>query len=416
MTGRPERLYSTRRTATVFQPRIANQVPGGRHPDVKGWVNSGTARVMGLDGQQYDFRYRYYYYFFVARYMRDHISRPADQADLRKRLAEMAEHMHYEEYANILTFYVYLSKDLVAIQDILTNARRVYDDYSPCDFSADVKFVNDLYISYKQPDKLRLPASSPDENRDRYRRELDSAEEFEEGPEFIDTRQSEKLKYNKELSDVIKINIATKTLQLLGQVIRNSPGSVPGDIKREVAAEAYFLGLRTLNAVLRIPENNLEGLQKYITGLVKEHRAARNQSPLLESELRKIADEGVIYLAQAYAHGLLRRISLAVGLKQLEDIYAAVLADHIDKTPVRMIDLAIKLDHFGVDPPIDELFAFEKELRNNYYAHRVLRDLVFSFLCMRQVNYKTRDKLTSRFKIESPSSTLVDNPNKKRLH
>jgi hypothetical protein len=114
----------------------------------------------------------------------------------------------------------------------------------------------------------------------------------------------------------------------MGQVIRNSPGSLPGDVKREVAREAYRLGLRTLTAVLNVPMNNLSSLRQYVMELVREYRASRRMPDLLESELWKAADEGIIHLAQAFGFGMIRRISQAVGLKQLEETYAEVLKDY----------------------------------------------------------------------------------------
>jgi hypothetical protein len=305
-----------------------------------------------------------------------------------------------------------LSKDTEAIQAILTNARRIYDDFTPCDFDEDVHFVNDLYVRYDTPQALRLPQSSPDENREQYRRELDKADVSQNRDEYFEQPHSEKITYSKALSDVIKVNIAMKTLQIMGQVLRNSPGSVPGDVKRAVTSEAYLLGLRTLNALLRIPANNLEGLRRYIAELVLEHRASRNQPALLDSELRKVVDEGVIYLAQVYSQGLIRRVSQAVGLKQLEDIYAEVRSELQDKVPIRLIDLAIRLDHFG-SAPVDDIFRLERELRGNCYAHTTLRDLVFTFLYLRQTDYRTRDQLVGRFKFKSGAPGLLENPDKK---
>lgn len=371
-----------------------------------------TARVLRRDGQYFDFSYPYYRYFFVARYIRDHITAPDYAVELRSRVTEMAQHLHYEEYANVLMFYVYLSKDVNAIQSILLNSRLVYAEHAPCDFDKDVKFVNDLYVRYDSPEKLILPSSSADENRDRFRRQLDSEEQLQDA-EATDERRGEKLKYDKTLSDFIKVNIATKTLQILGQVIRNSPGSIPGDVKQEVASEAYLLGLRTLNAILGIPAMNLDGTRRYIAEVVKEHRAARNQPPLRDIDLLNIADQGIIHLTQAFAHGMIRRISQAVGLRQLEEIYKGILAKHGHKVAVRLIDLAIKLDHFGNEPPLNDIFKFDSEIRSNYYAHSTLRDLVYEFCYLRHVKYNVRAKLASRFKFEGTSAKLVDNPNKR---
>jgi hypothetical protein len=324
----------------------------------------------------------------------------------------MADHVHYEQYANILTFYVYLTKDQAAINAILQNSRQIYDDYPPCDFNKHVAFVNELYTTNNKPDRLVLPQSSPQDNRDHLKRELDRDNEAQHKSQALEPENYEKIRYNKTLSNSIKINIATKMLQLLGQIIRNSPGSLGGDIKKEVASEAYLLGLRILNAFLSIPENNLDGIRTYVVELVKEHRATRRLPPLLESDLRQVADQGVIYLAQTYAYGFIRKISQSVGLRQLEDTYSEVLAQNSGMLPVRLIDLAIKLDHLET-PAVNVIRDMHKELRDNYYAHNTLRDLVYTFLYLRKVNFKTREQLMGWFKIQAGSGIFIDNPSKK---
>lgn len=230
-----------------------------------------------------------------------------------------------------------------------------------------------------------------------------------------ESRPNVKVRYNKQLSDIVKVNIANKTLQIMGQVIRNSPGSLPGNVKHEVAKEAYSLGLRTLTAVLNIPISNLEGLRRYVIELVREYRASRRMPALLESELWKTADEGIIQLAQAFGFGMVRRISQAVGLKQLEETYAEVLKDFGDQISGHLVDVAIKLDHFPT-APISAIKELDGRLQksSNYYSHKILLDLVYCYLYIRNVDYKTRSQLMSWFKISGGATkTLVDNPSKR---
>jgi hypothetical protein len=376
------------------------------------------AHVFSPNAGHYRFRYPYYFYFFVARYFRDNIQLEDHAAALRSKINEMVDHIHYEQYSNVLTFYVYLSKDLAAINRVRENAAAIYDDLSPCDFDLDVQFVNDLYTKGSKPIPLMLPKATPEQNRDEYRLELDKVEDVD-WQDGYDCAQGEKVKYDKQLSDITKVNIATKTLQILGQVARNSPGSLAGDVKRQVVSEAYLLGLRTLNAVLQIPATRMDSMRQYIAELIKEHRAIQKAPALISADLARMVDQGLIALTQAYAFGMIRKISQAVGLRQLEDIYSDVLAD-LDaakeisvRVSARLIDLAIKLDHFS-DPPEREIFDLDRLLRENYYAHTTLRDLVFAYLYLRQADHKTRSRLMSRFKIGSAGGKLIDNPEKRQ--
>jgi hypothetical protein len=74
-----------------------------------------------------------------------------------------------------------------------------------------------------------------------------------------------------------------------------------------------------------------------------------------------------------------------------------------------------KLDHFP-SPPEKDLRNLDKELKDNYHAHGVLRDLVLTFLYLRQVVHQVRSKLMSRFGIEAvANSKLLNNADKHRM-
>jgi hypothetical protein len=59
-----------------------------------------------------------------------------------------------------------------------------------------------------------------------------------------------------------EINAAMKTVQVIGQSLRNFPGSLRGDLKREMALESYRLGLRTFGMLCRIISTNIESVQQ----------------------------------------------------------------------------------------------------------------------------------------------------------
>jgi hypothetical protein len=371
------------------------------------------ARILQRVGDDYKFRYPYYVYFFVASYIRGNIGKPRETAQLRSLVQEMADHVHYEQYANTLAFYIYLSKDGEAIQTVVRNAKQIYDDLPSCDFDGETAFVNALYVKTARTSRLQLPKASAEENRDEYRHGMDQAAE-DAGSDLVAMDRSSKVRYDKGLSDVVKINIANRTLQILGQVIRNSPGSLEADVKSAVASEAYMLGLRALTAVLRIPEENLEDLRQFIVEMIKEHRVVRKRSALLDHELAQMADERIIQLAQSMGYGMIRRISQAVGLSDLKETYLDILEDNKGNSAIKLIDVAIKLDHFP-SPPEKDLRDLDKELKDNYYAHGVLRDLVLTFLYLRQVDHQVRSKLMSRFGIDAvANSKLLNNADKHR--
>jgi len=87
----------------------------------------------------FSFKYPYIFYYFVAKYFQENATA------FRTELHDIADHIYNETNANVLIFYVYLTKDSELIGWITQNAKRIYDEYKPCDMEGDIDFVNKLY-------------------------------------------------------------------------------------------------------------------------------------------------------------------------------------------------------------------------------------------------------------------------------
>ena len=83
------------------------------------------------------FKYRYLYNYFVASYLKDHITERA----IRDMIGEMSCGVHFESNANILMFLAHLSKDPVVIDELLASSRGLYPEFVPATLQDDVKFL-----------------------------------------------------------------------------------------------------------------------------------------------------------------------------------------------------------------------------------------------------------------------------------
>ena len=170
-----------------------------------------------------EFRYRHYYFYFVARFFKDNIEgrKSSDlKARLQGELREIADNIYFEPYVSILTFYLYFKKDEELIEYLLQNSKQIYSSYEPCNLESHIDFLNNLYE--KRP-RRRLPEPQPDQRRNEILHNLDT-----EAPDIDESGFSPrpaKVRYSEELQDYLKINIALKTMQVLGQVLKNYQGN-----------------------------------------------------------------------------------------------------------------------------------------------------------------------------------------------
>jgi predicted MPP superfamily phosphohydrolase len=360
------------------------------------------ARILLESGGNYRFGYSYYYYYFVARYLADNLRDRRSQASIRSVLEEMVDKVHSEEYSKILMFVVYRTQDSGLIQHILGNARRIYERHTPCDFEGDVEFVNRLY---KEAPKMLLPATDVRENIEESRRRLDAAEET--ATDVVPIAQGDPVEYNEGLGDLIKINIALKTLEIMGQILRNFAGALRKEDKIEIARAAYRLGLRALNAVFRIGESNLEELRSFVALLISEYRSFD------QKELEERADLGVLYLTRRIAFNFLKRISYAVGQPILKQTYQDVLGEEGDRTSIRLVDISIKLDHFTGFPEEDVMEMSKRLKKKNFFSTAVLADMVANHLYLFYVDERTRQAIGKELHIETHALDMMESGRKR---
>lgn len=352
------------------------------------------AEVLVESNKSYRFKYQYIYYYSVAKYFQDHIS------ELRPRLNEIAAHVYGEANANVLIFYVYLTKDQELIQRLVSDATRIYRNVKPCDLEKDVDFLNKL--AKEMPPPLELVCGNPSEHRDEYNRKQDEARA--QIPEL--TLEEHEISYDDTAQDLIKVTIAFKTLEILGQVLRNFTGSLPGPLKLEITRECYSLGLRTLNALLQIASSDIGSMRQYFGSLIAERSGITDPK-----ELATRADDYIVWIGHALSTVTVKRVSYAVGHENLTNTYQRIVEDS-NELSVQIIDTAIKLDHFERIPE-KELTALSFKVRKNPCAYSVLRELVAEFLYFYNIGFPTMQRLGSQWKIAVQKPKYLANRSKK---
>jgi 3',5'-cyclic AMP phosphodiesterase CpdA len=355
------------------------------------------AKVLEQTNGTHRFKYPHIYYYFVAKYFERAIRRnDQHSAELREKLRRMSERLHNREYANIILFYVHLAEDWETTTYIIDAAERIFANEEVANLDSDVGFVNRLH---KETSKLSLPDTDIERHQDEYRRQKDEAEQ-DESEEALSLERD--AKYDDRLSELNKVDIAFKTLDVLGQVLRSLAPTFEGDQKLKVTHCCYNLGLRTLRRVLSAAETNIDGLRIYFTAIIKE-RCALEPQQLTSSQLARRSDEAIIWFAHMCTYGTIKRMSFAVGHRQLADTYERVLSSNSGNTAVGLIDLQIKLEHFAALPDF-EITRIRDKVIGNPFGYSVLRQMIADYLYLFRIDIRTLQRLGAMFSIEGVTS------------
>jgi ABC-type oligopeptide transport system ATPase subunit len=358
-------------------------------------------QILERRGDVIGFRYRYYYFYFVARHLKGLALIGTERVAVTTTLRNLVDFIYYEPYANILIFYLYFNRDTDLIEYMLEKADFVFHEYSACDLEDHVEFFNSLN---QDAPARRLPAGDQRENQERFLEDMDRAETASEAATY--ESKPERIAYADHLHPAYKLNIAMRTLQVLGQVLRNFPGSIEGDLKTRIVSSCYRLGLRSLQCALEAVQKSYPGLREYLERLLSDRRYLDKQSGALEP-LPRNAERFTLWLAEACSLGVVLRISQAVGHEQLGPTYRDVLQNVPDQASYALIDVSIKLDYFrGGEPPIKAVRDLAHRFRRNPVASGVLCDLVYHHLCIHWHSYDIRQALAAPVRIKLPSPIL----------
>ncbi|HSY64957.1 MAG TPA: metallophosphoesterase [Terriglobales bacterium] len=362
------------------------------------WKELEAADILRRSGGEFSFTYKYAYYFSVAKYFQQGIADKKNAESLRRELTELVESVHDEDSSNILIFYIYLTKDRDVITQMLEVSQRVFAGVAQAKLADDIEFINVLRST---PPDIVLREGTVTENRDGHRSELDSANDSE-----ADTNAAlARTKYGDDISDALKVEFAFKSLDVMGQVLKNFPLDLKEDLKEELMVSSYRLSLRTLRWFLTCVEGNVEAFIDLFGNAYKLFQPSSRKSP---ENIRDLSRQTMVRLTDFCVLGQIRRLSLAVGVAELRETYDEI-REKADKDDIAtaLIDLAIKLDHFGQIPE-EDVQDLEFRVRNNITAYTILRLLIAQFLELFPCPYQVQQRMAQLLKFKTQPMKMVE--------
>jgi hypothetical protein len=282
--------------------------------------------------ERFGFRHLASYYYFVARYYRDNIT----QIAVREAVAALLTKLYKDEHTSIWLFLTHLSKDPFLLETILGHSKKIYADLAPARFEEDVNFLQSFVDGVE---KIVLKDATLGELKEERLRNLDAHTPILDPNEELESGDDET---NEVLMMLAKLNLALRTLEVLGQLVKNFPGSLPGDEKLALVRESYSLGLRTVTMLFGLYKEDVSGFIDSVYDRLIEKHPDINDKEDLKSKLKKF----MFWIIEGASFGMIKRISQAVGHSQLNDIYREV-REKDNSNSTALIDIAIRLENMG---------------------------------------------------------------------
>ncbi len=339
-------------------------------------------------GDSIRFKYKYVNYYFVASWMRDNIG----DEEVRTAIAELSRTLHVEENANILLFLAHLSRDPMVVAEMLAAARSFYPNIEPATFTDDVAFLSGLRT---EASRIVYEERDIEASRRRLLSEMDEHDAETNG--HVSEIASPEDGSNEIIEPIATITAAIKTLRILGQILKNFPGSLEGDTKLSIARECYSLGLRMMASLLNVLRENQREL------LVELIEYQKNRDPQLRNDQAEDrASEMIVSMIELIGLLVIRAIASSVGSPNLGQTYARVL-DEVSTPAYRLVNASIRLDHTTVFPAV-ALKDLAMALRNRSYSRTILSHLVVEYFHLFPVSVSIKQEICNVLGINySPS-------------
>jgi 3',5'-cyclic AMP phosphodiesterase CpdA len=364
----------------------------GIHPDrevlKRELANQG---IFELSNEQYSFRHAASYYYFVARYLRDNLSRD----DTRALIVNLLSKLHKEQNASIWLFLTHLSKDPFLIDAILKHATCIYADLAPANFEKDIGFIQKFATNVG---KIVFSDRLIEELKEDRLRRLDSMPSSASNDDDTDEVEEET---NGALQLVARLNLALRTLEVLGQLVKNFPGSLHGTEKVQLVKECYALGLRTVTMIFDLFQKDVEAFVDLVVDRIIERHPDIEDRTDMSKRVRRY----MFWMIEASSVALVKRISRAVGHSQLEQTYRDV-RESGDSNAVALIDISVRLDHLGF--PERGLEQLKKKFHENFFCTRILRRLVVEHFYLFPTGHETKQKVCQMLDIPMRELRSID--------
>ncbi|TXI34258.1 MAG: hypothetical protein E6Q53_01655 [Candidatus Moraniibacteriota bacterium] len=346
-----------------------------------------SAKVLMKRGNYYSFRYPYIYYFLKGRYL----SRNIDDVEIRLYIEKCCSHLYVREHANTVLFLAHHTNNQFVVDAILSVLRGLFKQHKPVLFSGDTHTVSALIAD---AGKLKYSGTPPEEFREHLNETRDQLDDGTDG-------LAEAEENGDDLSLVAQLVTLFKTVEILGQVLKNQYSSIERHRKTEVLEELFSGPLRALAGFYEFITKNPDLIVAEID------YALKHQAKLDDDEARmRIAKHIAARVVQGMSLGFVCKASSSVNSESLrEDI--ATTVKRLDSPAFRLIELGVLLDS-AAPIPKEALLKTKEDTKAEAIPASLLNLLILRRLYMFRMPEKDKQWLAAKIDVDLASQHAVD--------
>ncbi len=291
----------------------------------------------------------------------------------------MCNNLENDKCANILVFITHHSKDSILIEEATMATMLPFEEIVPITLNKGKEYYRLLESIVDQLKDTIIPA------------EIDPIKEREKNWEQQDKiEKSLPAKNDEDLSslpqEIIMMRQAIRSLEIVGQIIKNRKGSLPRVQLIDMVTELYYTAFRTIGFFGKLVTNTQDEIVDNL----------KNDSTEYETKA-KIQERLNIFIqlySLRFCLGIFSKVIHSVGLSELKEIFNEV-ARKIDTPAAKILSFSINTCYGRMS--YSDLQRIYKEMKGNPVALRILKARVKSYLYHNHVDYRKRQQIADLF-------------------
>ena len=340
------------------------------------------ASILNEEDGRILFSSKYIYYYLAA----EKLAEKLKDEDVKKKVETMCLSLYNEEYANILIFLVYHTKDYSLINSLISVGTLPFESLKPITLSKGDNLYSDVSgIIEDVKQKVMIQDVDPKKKRQESLQKAELAE-----------RKAEKEEANrdvvKDLQEIEKdptlmeLLTAMRSIRIMGQIVKNESSSLEKEKITELVVQTYNIGFRVISSFATMIQEESDDMVKSIVDEAKSKGRTVDYY-----SLRDKVGKMVGYFVYKFCLYNFSNLTHSVGTKNLDEIYDSV-ADQIGTPAARLVSFTIK-SYYGKTLNISELRDLYREFDGNPVAQQVLRARALHYVYHNTVERSEKQKI-----------------------
>ena len=341
------------------------------------------------DDYYYKFSYNYIYYFLVAKYMADNIHDKKGQDDIM----DLCMNIHDEQKANILIFIAHHIKAPQFIEATQLALIMALEKEKPVTLDRNddyYKLVNELCESLKKEIVVPGEKIDPEKEREKMLQKRDENEK---------AQSKEKVKPNELPEEIQNMNKSLRSIEVVGQIVKNRQGSLPKTEIKTMVKEMYETAFRTISYFGAFIESEKSQLIEDVIENKKEGES--------NDEIKKKIDSFFEITSLNFCLFVFSKVIKSVGNKELRGTFTEI-AKEMGTPAAKLVSFSI-ISCFSSKIAITELEDLCEELRDNPVAMSIIRARVRSYLYHNHIPINERQKIISTVNLNPRDNGIMAN-------